>query len=183
MDTTDILIGTATVVLIFGGVPMGLAAFFTLVFHRIEIRDPDRFRDPARTPGNTVTAVAAVVAGVLLWAVWISWGNFAYPIWAVVGCVLASLAAVVGLGFLSRWRWSGPFVAALGGLLGFSTPCALQMGFSDDTGLWGVGYLILVVCAGVVLTLVATVVMAVRLRSRPRSRPRPRSRIPAAGRP
>lgn len=163
------LLGTLLVLLIFGGVPLGLAAVALAVVHRNEVEDPARFRDPARRTGNTATALGGVVAGVLLWAVWISWGNFEYPTWAIVGCVLTSLVVVTGLGFLSRWRWTGPFVGALGGLAGFSTVCGIQMGGDDTTGLWGVGYLILVVCGGFVLTLVALVIMLVRMPRLPRT--------------
>ncbi len=43
------------------------------------------------------------------------------------------------------------------------------MGAYDDTGLWGVGYLILVVCGGFVLALVALVIMLVRMPRLPRT--------------
>lgn len=154
---------------VLGGVPFIAAALVLVLFHRSEVAEPARFIDPHRKVGNTVTALAGIVVGVLLWAVWISWGNFEYPTWAILGCVVTSVIAVIGLGYLSRWRWTGPFVGALGGLFGFSTACGIQMGNSDDTGLWGVGYMMIVVGGGVVLALLATGVMLVRVPKMPRT--------------
>lgn len=161
----DALPGIINVVLIAGGIPMIAAIVGIAVLHHQELKDPGRTADPAQRTGNTVTAVTGVLAGVLLWAIWISWGNFEYPTWAIVGCVITSVIVVVVLGFLAHWRWSGPFTAALAGLFGFSTACAVQMGlddYEDGDGLWGVGYQMIVIFGGVALTLIALVVMLVR---------------------
>ncbi|AEK36138.1 hypothetical protein ACTXK0_13085 [Corynebacterium variabile] len=168
MDTSSlltILFGAA----VLAGVPFTLGTLVLVLLHRSEVADPTRFLDPHRKTGNTVTALAGIVVGVLLWAVWISWGNFEYPTWAIVGCVITSVIAVIGLGFISRWRWTGPFVGALGGLFGFSTVCSIQMAQNDDTGLWGVGYMMIVIGGGVVLALLATGVMLVRMPKMPRT--------------
>jgi hypothetical protein len=182
MDT-DVLLGIATVVLIFGGIPMIAVTVGIVFIHLRELQEPSRTADPARRTGNTATAVVGVLAGVLLWAAWISWGDFEYPTWAIVGCVITSVMVVVALGFLAHWRWSGPFTAALAGLFGFSTACAVQMGESDDTGLWGVGYMMIVIFGGVVLAALALGVMLVRTHgaARPTASSRSRSR-PAPGR-
>lgn len=181
----DALLGIVTVVLMGGGLPMIAALVGIIVIHRQELKAPARAGDPARRTGNTATAVAGVLAGVLLWAVWISWGRFEYPTWAIVGCVITSVLVVVALGLLAHWRWSGPFTAALGGLFGFSTACAVQMGLDDyegGDGLWGVGYMMIVYLGGLVLTFLALGVLLVRTRgaARPTASSRSRSH-PAPG--
>lgn len=170
MDTAGVLtvlFGAA----VLGGAPFALAALALVLLHRSEVEDPARFTDPHRRTGNTVTAFVGIVVGVLLWAVWISWGDFEYPTWAIVGCLITSVIAVIALGFLSRWRWTGPFVGALGGLFGFSTACGIQMAAYDDTGLWGVGYMMIVIGGGFILTLLAGGVMLVRMPKMPRTAP------------
>ncbi len=168
MDTASVL-SILFAIAVLGGVPFILAILALVVFHRSEAAEPSRFIDPHRKFGNTVTALAGIVVGVLLWAAWISWGNFEYPTWAIVGCVVTSVIAVIALGFISRWRWTGSFVGALGGLFGFSTACGIQMAHSDDTALWGVGYMMIVIGGGVVLALLASGVMLVRMPRMPRT--------------
>ncbi len=168
MDTASVL-SILPVIAVLGGVPFILAILALVVFYRSEAAEPSRFIDPHRKFGNTVTALAGIVVGVLLWAAWTSWGNFEYPTWAIVGCVVTSVIAVLALGFISRWRWTGPFVGARGGLFGFSTACGIQMAHSDDTGLWGVGYMTIVIGGGVVLALLASGVMLVRMPRMPRT--------------
>ena len=168
MDTASVL-SILFAIAVLGGVPFLLAALALVVFHRSEAAEPSRFIDLHRKFGNTVTALASIIVGILLWAAWISWGDFEYPTWAIVGCVITSVIAVIGLAFISRWRRTGPFVGALSGLFGFSTVCGIQMAHSDDTGLWGVGYMMIVIGGGVVLALLATGVMLVRMPKMPRT--------------
>lgn len=130
----DALGGIVLVIAVNGGVTMGSASVGLAVLHQSEVGDPRRYHDPTGRMGNAATALIGIVAGVLLWAVWISWGDFAYPTWAIVGCVISSLLVTLCLGFLSRWRLTGPFVGAVGGLLGFSSACAVQMGLDDYVG-------------------------------------------------
>ncbi len=168
MDTASVL-RILFAIAVLGGVPFILAILALVVFHCSEAAEPSRFIDPHRKFGNTVTALAGIVVGVLLWAAWISWGNFEYPTWAIVGCVVTSVIAVIALGFISRWRWTGSFVGALGGLFGFSTACGIQMAHSDDTALWGVGYMMIVIGGGVVPALLASGVMLVQMPRMPRT--------------
>lgn len=49
-------------------------------------------------------------------------------------------------------------------LFGFSSSFAVSAGFYDSTGLWGVGYIMLIFGAGFVLALTAMGVVLVRSR-------------------
>lgn len=86
--------------------------------------------------------------------------------------MITGLVAVIALGLLTRWWRTGPLAVALGGLFGFSTAWALDAGPDDSTGLWGLGYLMLLIGGGTVLAAVAAGVIAVRERSLPQ-RPGP----------
>ena len=177
MSTLDTLRGIGTVILIFGGVPMIIAVIALVTVHssekeRNEIQrtygeelGTSLYRDERRRMGNIAAAVSGVAVGVLLWLAWFSWGDpSGYATWAIVAAVISSLAAVIGLGFFTMWKRTGPFFVALGGLFGFSSAYAVDAGFYDTTGLWGVGYLILLVCAGLPLAIIAGAVSYVRTR-------------------
>ena len=167
MDILDDLVSIAFPVLIFGGIPMGLIGAVIILLHRSTAED---YRT-SRPLGDTAAFLLATVAGVLTWVAWLSWGNhWNYDPWQVVGCVITGLVLVIGLGFLTRWWRSGPLAVALGGMLGFSTTWALDSGPSDSTGLWGVGYMMIVIGGGAALGILAAVVIAVRSRGdQPRS--------------
>lgn len=101
----------------------------------------------------------------VLWLAWFSWGDpSGYATWAIVAAVISALTFIIGLGLLTRWKRTGPFVVAFGGLFGFSTSFAVDANGYDTTGMWGVGYLILVFCASIALVLIGAGVSIVRTR-------------------
>ncbi len=65
MDTASVL-SILFAIAVLGGVPFILAILALVVFHRSETAEPSRFIDPHRKFGNTVTALAGIVVGVLL---------------------------------------------------------------------------------------------------------------------
>ncbi|MEJ6549078.1 hypothetical protein PQI66_05930 [Corynebacterium sp. USCH3] len=167
MSTVDTLLGVLRVVLLFGGIPMGVPALVLVFMHLSERENADELRTDGRALGNVGAAVSGVAVGVSLWLLWFSWGNPAgYATWAIVGAVVTALTAVVGIGAVTRWRQTGPFVVALGGLFGFSSAYAVDASFYDTTGLWGVGYLMIVFIAGFILAAIATGIVLVRSRAR-----------------
>ncbi|MEY8567353.1 hypothetical protein AALF15_12380 [Corynebacteriaceae bacterium 7-707] len=165
MDAVETLQGIVTVIALFGGIPMGVSAVVLGYMHRTERDDRNVFYAGDGSLGNTGAAVCGAATGVALWLLWFSWGDPAgYATWAVVGAVLTALAAVTGIGAVTRWRKTGPFVVSLGGLFGFSSAYAVDAGFYDSTGLWGVGYIMIVVIAGFILAVIATCIVLVKTR-------------------
>ncbi|GED97821.1 hypothetical protein [Gordonia crocea] len=163
-------IGIIVVVALFGGIPALVAAGVVYWLRSVERSSPAVA--PERGLGTWTAAAVSVLAGVALWFAWLTWGGYytdasgqtqgPYRPWQVVACAL-SVGAVTGiLGWFTRWRLSGPLVAAIGVVLGFSTVWAVDAGTHDSTGLWGVGYLFLLVGGGIALGLVAVVVVAIR---------------------
>ncbi|WP_186314558.1 hypothetical protein [Corynebacterium glyciniphilum] len=166
MSTAQTLLGVLRVILLFGGIPMGAAALVLGFMHLSERDNADELRPDSGALGNVGAALCGIAVGISLWLLWFSWGSpSGYATWAIVGAVITALIAVVGIGATSRWRQTGPFVVALGGLFGFSSAFAVDAGFYDTTGLWGVGYLMIVFIAGFILAVVATAVVLVRSRS------------------
>lgn len=165
MSTSATLVGILTVIVMFGGIPMGVATVVLTYMHLTERDDRAAFQVRGPALGNTGAAACGTAVGAALWLLWFSWGDAAgYATWAIVGAVLTALAAVTGFGAVTRWRKTGPFVVSLGGLFGFSSAYALDAGFHDSTGLWGVGYIIIVVIAGFVLAVIATCIVLARTR-------------------
>ncbi|AEK36137.1 hypothetical protein ACTXK0_13080 [Corynebacterium variabile] len=187
MDILDDLASIAVPCLIVGGIPMALVGAVIIRIHRRDARadcepqtlsemqhrrsDDDRTVTEFRTSaplGDTAAFLLATLAGILTWIGWLGWGNHKnYHPGQVIGCVITGLAAVVLLGLLTRWWRTGPLAVALGGLLGFSTAWALDSGPSDSTGLWGVGYMMIIAGGGTVLLAVAAVVIGIRSLARP----------------
>ncbi|MDN6439804.1 MAG: hypothetical protein L0K27_10075 [Corynebacterium nuruki] len=192
MDT-DALLGTIIVILIFGGIPMGIVGAVIILLHRHDAGDAGAARAPqtlaqlqrhrpadgqavstfrtSRPLGDTTAFLLAVVAGVLTWVAWLSWGNQKdYDPDQIVGCAVTGIVVVVVLGFLTRWWRTGPLSVGLGGLAGFSTAWAVWAGLGDDTGQWGGGYFFLMIGGGMALAVLSLAVVFLRwlpvLRSR-----------------
>lgn len=163
MSTAQTLLGVLRVILLFGGVPMGVAAIVLVLMYLSERDNDEGLRTDSRSLGNAGAALCGIAVGVSLWLLWFSWGSpSGYATWAIVGAVITAVTAVIGIGAVTRWRRTGPFVVALGGLFGFSSAFAVDAGFYDTTGLWGVGYLMIVFIAGFILAVIATVVVLIR---------------------
>ena len=132
--------------------------------------NPDR--PVARTSSTfdvTRLAVAATVLALVaaaMWFAWLGWDDDYYLVdgvpqgpyraWQVVGCGLSVAVATV----LAHLRAPGVlaiFVLAGAASLGFAVPWAVHAAATDDSGLWVVGLLFLLVGAGVALTVLLTV--------------------------
>ena len=163
MGTTTILLNLLTSIAVFGILPLCVAALFLRARHRAELANPDRYHDPAGRTGDIVTGTLGVAVGIGLWLVWFSWGDPAhYASWSVTGCAITAFLAILLLGFAARWRYTGPFCGAYGGLFAFSASYAVDTAFYDESGLWGVGYFSIVLGGGVLVSLIALGIMLIR---------------------
>jgi hypothetical protein len=114
---------------------------------------------PARTPllrvlcSSFVSAVIACAA----WFAWLGWDHSYYVVhgvthgpyrpWQVVGCGATVAAGAVAAFLRSRRFWS-MFVIVPATLVGFAIPWGLDAA-SDETGMWVVGLVYLVVGGGI----------------------------------
>ena len=114
-----------------------------------------------------------------MWFAWLGWDHEYYQVdgvaqgpyraWQVLGCGLSiSVAAVLAyLRVPSVW---GIFVLAAAATIGFAFPWALNARSTDESGLWVVGLLLLLVGSGVGLVVVLTTTAVVSARRGPRQR-------------
>ena len=139
---------------------------------------PDqRVPDGGRPRGRASVAWRAALVAVLSAACWFAWFGWdttyqvdpatgvasgPYEAWQVLGCVL-SLAAVVVLGSLVLGPWWTVLTATVAFTVAFSVTAS-----SDETGLWGVGALLVAfgVAAGSTVLAMVTMVAASRRRAR-----------------
>lgn len=126
-------------------------------------------------------ALALAVFAAAMWFAWLGWDDeyyyvdgFAqgpYRAWQVVGCGLAIATAAV---LAYRWvrQFAAVFVLAAAADLGFAVPWAVHASTTDDSGLWVVGLLFLLVGSGVglvvLLALTDSVVRTRRSKSQAR---------------
>ena len=133
--------------------------------HHSDRETPEEYRTP-RPLGDTAAFLLGIIGGVITWAVWLTRGDQAnYAPAQIVGLAVTGVALIVGLSLLCRWWKTGPLSVGLGGFLGFTTSWAVQAGFYDSTGLWGVGYLMMVVGGGVAIAVLCAVIIALRCRA------------------
>ncbi|MFT3899946.1 MAG: hypothetical protein QM728_06850 [Gordonia sp. (in: high G+C Gram-positive bacteria)] len=151
-------------------VPVALVALSAYGVHRMEKSSPT-----GRSRGLSTAAVFGVglLGGAAVWFAWLSWGDYytgadglahgPYRPWQVLACGATAVVVSGAVGWFARWRMSGPLVGAIGFLLGFATCWAFDAA-DDTTGLWGVGYLFLIVGGGLGLLTVAVAVIGARAR-------------------
>ena len=110
-----------------------------------------------------------------MWFAWLGWDHEYYQVdgvaqgpyraWQVLGCALSISAAAV-LAYLwvpSVWA---VLVLAAAGDLGFAVPWAMNAASTDDSGLWVVGLVFLLVGAGFgLLVLLAVTAVVTRRRT------------------
>lgn len=127
---------------------------------------------PARL-GAAALALGLFAAG--MWGAWLGWDHEYYLVdgvaqgpyraWQVVGCALSVAVASV-LAYLWVRGGAAVVVLAVAALVGFAIPWAVDASASDDTGLWAVGLVFLLVGGAVGLSLLLGVVAAVVRRPR-----------------
>ncbi|MDN5683510.1 hypothetical protein [Corynebacterium glyciniphilum] len=163
MSTAQTLLGVLRVILLFGGPVLVLCALLIGAVHLVEKQRSSPAPDPRARMGNPRAAITGIAAGVALWLVWFSWGPGGnIDIVMGIGAVVSAFGVLVWLSIRTRWRWTGPFTVALGGLAGFTTVFAVAGGYTDSTGLWAVGYLMTTIGGVIVLALIAGGIVVVR---------------------
>ena len=117
-----------------------------------------------------VAALGLAGFAAAMWFAWLGWDHEYYEVdgvsqgpyraWQVFGCGLSIAAAAVVAYVWVRGTW-GIFVLAASAVVGFAWPWALDAGATDDSGLWIVGLLFLLVGGGVALVALLAVVAAI----------------------
>lgn len=143
------------------GMPVLVVFLFAFAVHKFTEEAPRS----GRRPGAVLGLLLGFVAGLLVWFAWLSWDLYytndlgqtqgPYQPWQVVACGATIVAVTVALGLWTRWTASGPFYVAIGATGGFSLAWGLDALPQDDTGLSGVGLLMVVIGVGAGLNVVA----------------------------
>lgn len=133
-------------------------------------------------PGATANSIASQFAQLMgtalglglfaaaMWFAWLGWDNEYYQVdgvaqgpyraWQVIGCGLSVAAASVLAYLRVRGVWA-IFVLPASAVIGFAVPWALDAASTDDSGLWVVGLLFLLVGGGLGLVFLLAVSAAV----------------------
>lgn len=143
------------------GMPVLVVFLFVFAVHKFTEESPRS----GRRPGAVLGLLLGFLAGLIVWFAWLSWDLYytndlgqiqgPYQPWQVVACGVTMVAVTVILGLWTRWTASGPFYVAIGATGGFSLAWGLDALPQDDTGLSGVGLLMVVTGVGVGLNVVA----------------------------
>lgn len=114
-----------------------------------------------------------------MWFAWLGWDQEYYQVdgvpqgpyraWQVLGCGMSIAAAAVLAYLWVRSVWA-IFVLAAAADLGFAVPWAVNAASTDDTGLWVVGLLFLLVGGGTGLVVLLGVSAEAATRRPPRLR-------------
>lgn len=114
-----------------------------------------------------------------MWFAWLGWDHKYYHVdgvsqgpyraWQVLGCGLSIAAAAVLAYLWVRGVWA-IFVLAAAADIGFAVPWGLDAASTDDTGLWVVGLLFLLVGGAIGLTVLLAVSAAAAARRPPPQR-------------
>lgn len=125
------------------------------------------------------TAVALGLFAAATWFAWLGWDHEYYQVdgvpqgpyqaWQVVGCAISIAGAAVLAYLWSASVWA-IFVLAAAADIGFAFPWALNAASTDESGLWAVGLLFLLVGSGLGLLVLLTITAVADARRRPRQR-------------
>jgi hypothetical protein len=112
-----------------------------------------------------------------MWFAWLGWDHEYYQVdgvaqgpyraWQVLGCALSISTAAI-LAYLWAPSVWAVFVLAAAADIGFAIPWALNAASTDESGLWVVGLLFLLVGSGLGLLTVLTITAVAAARRRPR---------------
>ena len=115
-------------------------------------------------------AVAVALLSALSWFLWMGWdseyqivdgvASGPYEAWQVVGCALSLLVVYVGALVLGL----RPLLAAPALILAFTTAWTVQAAGEDETGMYGVGTIALLIGLTAGTALVSAVVLPLRAR-------------------
>lgn len=130
---------------------------------------------PSRARGAAALLALALVAAAM-WAAWLGWDTEYYEVdgsvhgpyreWQVIGCALSIAAAAIVVQV--RLRRTTAVALAAAATVGFAVPWTVQAAATDDSGLFVVGLLMLLVGGVLSLTVVLTITGAVLGRRHPR---------------
>ena len=117
---------------------------------------------------GAVLALAVLAAA--MWFAWLGWDDDyhlvdgvpqgPYRAWQVVGCAVSIALAAVLAQLWVRRAWAMVLLAPAA-VIGFAVPWGVDAAASDDSGLWVVGLVFLLVGGGVALLVVLAVTAAV----------------------
>lgn len=147
------------------GVPMAVVMGILVLIHMFNRKNPGKGLN------LPLTFLVSLVAGFASWWAWLSWPEYylndlgqaqgPYKPWHVIVCGLTVVVAVIAIGWWSRWRGTGPFMAAYGAITGFSFAWCYEAS-QDETGLFAFGFLLLLIGTLVGLSIVASIVAALK---------------------
>ncbi len=114
-----------------------------------------------------------------MWFAWLGWDHEYYQVdgvaqgpyraWQVLGCALSISAAAV-LAYLCVPSVWAIFLLTAAADVGFAFPWALNAASTDESGLWVVGLMLLLVASGIGLLVLLTITAVAAARRPPRPR-------------
>ena len=120
--------------------------------------------------GRALALLALALFAAAMWALWLGWDTDYYEVdgvtrgpyreWQVIGCGLCVTAGAV---LAQVWHRASAMVVPLAAaaIIGFSVPWTVRAVATDDTGLFVVGLMMLLVGGGVALAVLLTITGAV----------------------
>lgn len=125
-----------------------------------------------------LAAVALGFFAAAMWGAWLGWDQEYYQVdgvphgpyraWQVLGCAL-SIAAAAIFAYLRVPGIRSVFVLTAASVIGFAVPWTVHAAITDDSGLWIVGALFLLVGGGVGMLILLTLTAVTTTRRPPRS--------------
>ena len=135
--------------------------------------------DQHTPPAHSTVFLAARLAGAALalglfaaamWSAWLGWDHEYYQVngvaqgpyrtWQVVGCGV-SIAVVTVAAYLWLRGAAAIFVLAAAAIVGFAVPWTMDAASTDDTGLFGVGLIFILVGGGMGLVVLLAFTMMI----------------------
>lgn len=125
---------------------------------------------PSSLVSRALTLLALALFAAAMWAAWLGWDTEYYEVdgemhgpyreWQVIGCGLCVTAGAV---LAQVWHRATAMVVPLAAasVVGFSVPWTVRAMATDDSGLFFVGLLMLLVGGGVALAVLLTITGAV----------------------
>ncbi|MFP7365141.1 hypothetical protein SFC07_05100 [Corynebacterium callunae] len=148
-------------------IPLSVFLIFAIIGHRLKKAAPRA----GKRPGILLTLLLAMAAGLIVWLMWLSWDNYSlnqyghtqgpYQPWQVVACGITMVVVTIAIGLYSKWPVAGPYLSTIGATWGFSVAWGIDAFSMDDTGLSGVGFIMVLLGVGLGLGLISTLVAGI----------------------